>query len=150
KDLVRVDGPLGELVADANGCAVLDLQMLTPWDLVNDLVLAVLGRNLELASFVAFDDLDRPAELRDLCLALRLARFEQLDHARQTVRDVFACDATGVERTHRQLGARLTDRLRRDDADRFADFDEAPGRKIAPIAANTNADLRIARQHGSN
>ena len=35
-------------------------------------------------------------------------------------------DAAGVERTHRELRARLTDRLSADDADRQAFFDQ-PG-----------------------
>jgi hypothetical protein len=34
-----------------------------------------------------------------------------------------------VERTHRQLGARLADRLRRDDANRLAELDELAGGK---------------------
>ena len=41
------------------------------------------------------------------------------------------CRTTDVERTHGQLRARLADRLRGDDADRFADVDQArrgPGR----------------------
>src|SRR5690606_8220755 len=55
-------------------------------------------------------------------LVLRHAGLEQLGDAGQTGRDLTAGDVhtTGVERTHRQLRARLTDRLRRDDADGLA------------------------------
>ena len=66
--------------------------------------------------------------LGDLRQALRLARLEQLDDARQTVRDVRAGDAAGVERAHRQLRAGLADRLGGDDADRVADLRERAGR----------------------
>ena len=67
-----------------------------------------------------------PATLGDLREALRLARLEQLDDARQAVRDVRAGDAAGVERPHRQLRAGLADRLRGDDADRVADLGGLP------------------------
>ena len=42
--------------------------------------------------------------------------------------------ATDVERTHRELRARLADRLRGDDADRFADVDHAAAREVAAVA----------------
>ena len=41
--------------------------------------------------------------------ALRRAGFEELDDARQTVRDVLTGDAAGVECTHGELRARLAD-----------------------------------------
>ena len=41
-------------------------------------------------------------------------------------------DATDVERTHRQLRTGLTDRLRRDDADRLADVDHVPRARSRP------------------
>jgi hypothetical protein len=42
------------------------------------------------------------------------------------VRDVLTRHTTGVEGTHRQLGAGLTDRLGGDDADRLADVHRLP------------------------
>ena len=42
--------------------------------------------------------------------------------------------ATDVERTHRELRARLADRLRGDDADRLADVDRAAAREVASVA----------------
>ncbi len=80
--------------------------------------------------------------LGDLRQALRLARLEQLDDARQAVRDVRAGDAAGVERSHRQLRARLADRLRGDDADRVADLGDLAGRHRAAVAGL--ADARTA------
>ena len=77
-------------------------------------------------------DRDHAVLLGDLREALRLARLEQLDDARQAVRDVRAGDAAGVERPHRQLRARLADRLRGDDADRVADLRHLAGRQERP------------------
>src|SRR5699024_2480582 len=53
---------------------------------------------------------------------------------------------TGVERTHRQLRAGLTDRLGRDDADGLADVDELAGGQRAAVAARAGADAGLARQ----
>ena len=50
--------------------------------------------------------------------------------------------AADVERTHRQLRARLTDRLGGDDADRLADVDRRAARKIAPVALGADARAR--------
>ena len=75
---------------------------------------------------------DLAADLRELRGALRLARLEDLDDARQAVRDVRAGDTAGVERPHRQLRARLADRLRGDDADRVADLAHVARRQERP------------------
>ena len=72
-------------------------------------------------------DVDRAGDLRELRGTLRVPGLEDLDDARQTVRDVGAGDAAGVERPHRQLRARLADRLRGDDADRVADLGDLAG-----------------------
>ena len=64
-------------------------------------------------------DFGTAANLRDDRLALGpLARFEQLLHARQTLRDVATRRGrtARVERAQRQLRARLANRLRRDNA----------------------------------
>jgi hypothetical protein len=54
--------------------------------------------------------------------------------------------AADVEGPHRQLGARLTDRLRRDDADRLADIDRRTAGEIAPVALGAHAILALADQ----
>src|SRR6202023_2424834 len=46
--------------------------------------------------------------------------------------------AADVEGTHGQLGARLADRLRRNDADRLADVDAMPAAQIAAVALRAN------------
>src|SRR5262249_43388489 len=55
-----------------------------------------------------------------------------------------------VERAHRELRARLADRLRGDDAHREAAFDETPGREIAAIALRAHTAAGRARQHGAD
>src|SRR5690606_3207870 len=52
-----------------------------------------------------------------------------------------------VERAHRELGARLTDRLRRDDADSFADIHLRVAREVTAIAGAADARARFAGQH---
>src|SRR5205823_9189250 len=55
--------------------------------------------------------------------------------------------AADVERTHRELRARLADRLGGDDADRFADLDELAASEIASVAAAADSAARFAGQH---
>src|SRR5205085_10927697 len=83
-------------------------------------------------------------DLGDLRLALGLPRLEQLLHTRQTVRDVLTRDPAGVERPHRQLRARLADRLRRDDPHGLADVDHLAARERPAVAHRAHADLGLA------
>jgi hypothetical protein len=76
-----------------------------------------------------------------------LRALEQLDHAREAVRDVRAGDAAGVERPHRQLRARLADRLRGDDAHRVADLGQLARGQRAAVAALAHARGRDALEH---
>src|SRR5580704_2650511 len=55
-----------------------------------------------------------------------------------------------VERTHRQLCAGFADGLRGDDADRFAEFNHAPGGEVAAVAESTNSATRFASEHGAD
>ena len=87
-----------------------------------------------------------PGDLGEVRRALRVTRVEQLDDTRQTVRDVDTGHTTGVEGPHRELRARLTDRLGRDDADGFADVDEPAEREVRAVAAGAHADARLARE----
>src|SRR5690606_16473814 len=54
--------------------------------------------------------------------------------------------AAHVEGTHGELGARLTDRLRRDDAHGLADIDRRTTCKVAAVANGTDARADIASQ----
>src|SRR5271163_3345218 len=55
-----------------------------------------------------------------------------------------------VERTHRELRARLADGLRGDDADCFAEFHHAPRGEVASVAESANSATRFASEHGAN
>ena len=77
-------------------------------------------------------------------LALGLAGLEELGDTRETVGDVLTRDATGVERTHGELRARLADRLGGDDADRGADVDGTAAREVPAVASLADAVLRVA------
>ncbi len=81
------------------------------------------------AHHVAVADLDRAL----------VGGFEErlVDHLRR---------AADVEGAHGELGARLADRLRRDDADGLADVDRRAARKIAPVADRADAGLDLAGQ----
>ena len=92
-------------------------------------------------------DLDAAADLGERRRALRVACLEDLDDARETVRDVRAGDAAGVERPHRQLRARLADRLRGDDADRVADLAHLAGGEEDAVAGLAHAGLGAALEH---
>ena len=52
-----------------------------------------------------------------------------------------------MEGAHRELRARLADRLRRDDADRLAEVDHVPAREVAAVAADAHAPARLAGEH---
>ena len=69
------------------------------------------------------------------------AGLEQLDDTRETVGDVLTRDTTGVEGTHGQLRAGLTDRLGGDDADRLAEVDELAGGEHRAVADAAHAGL---------
>ena len=86
--------------------------------------------------------------------ALDRLQVEVLDRAVLTsfvFRRLFQTRRTAdVERTHRQLRARFADRLRGDDADRFADFNRSTGREVAAVTLDAAAATRFAGQHRTN
>src|SRR5690606_9392718 len=119
--------------------AALDLGTLSDDDLValgQLLVPAVLldGADAEHALLVLVLDRDLAGASRQQRGALRLSSLEQLLDTRQTRGDVGSRHTTRVEGAHRQLRARLTDRLCGDDADGLALLDQLAGRQVAAIA----------------
>ena len=141
--------PSFERIAGVDDLAVRDQEPRAPRQLVLDridelAVLADLGRvDRDLRTAFRLLDLDAPAELGQDSRALRVARLEDLDDTRQAVRDVRAGDTAGVERAHRQLRARLADRLGGDDADRVADLAHLTRRREDAVAGL--ADTRSRR-----
>ena len=57
--------------------------------------------------------------------------------------------AADMEGAHGELGARLADRLGRDDADRLAHIDRRAAGEIAPIALAADAELASRRSEPS-
>src|SRR5215207_435936 len=69
---------------------------------------------------------------------------EELDDPGEACRDVLAGDAAGVEGTHRKLGARLPDRLGRDDTHGLANVDGPVGRERPAVAGLADAVRTLA------
>src|SRR6185437_11471231 len=112
---------------------------------------AVAGRgDRDRVATIALVDGDPSGQLGERGRGLRLAGLEQLHHPRQAVGDVEAGHAAGVERAHRELGARLADRLRRDGADGVADLAHLAGRHRPAVAGPADADLGLALEHGAH
>ena len=57
------------------------------------------------------------------------------------------CRTADVEGTHGELRSRLADRLRRDHARRFAEFDQTSGSQVAAVAHDADSAFRFAGQH---
>src|SRR5690606_3744007 len=57
---------------------------------------------------------------------------------------------TDVEGTHGQLGTRLADGLRGDDADRLADVDQVATGQVAAVAVRAHAERRFAADGGAH
>ena len=149
EDLVRVQRALVERLADLDVLAVTDVEQGAARERVAMLLAARVGDHDRdrLVGLLHATPCPRPRPSRQ---TLRLASLEQLDDARQTVRDVRAGDAAGVERTHRQLRARLADRLSGDDADRVTDLGDLAGRHRAAVAGLAHAGRRLALEHGAD
>src|SRR5262249_8016227 len=99
----------------------------------------------DLVEALAVLETNPPGDVGDRRLTARHPRLEQLLHTRQTAGDVLT-DTTLVEGTHRQLRARLTDGLRRNDTDGLADVDQLAGGHPAPVAGRAAPGAGGARQ----
>ena len=149
QQLVRVERPLVELRAGLDLVPGGDVDPRTPRELMAMLLAGLIGDH-DRERLVGLLDRDHAILLGDLRQALWLARLEQLDDARQAVRDVGAGNATCVEGAHRQLRAGFTDRLRGDDSHRVADLRDLAGRERAAVARLANTGHRLALEHRAN
>ncbi|MPM12273.1 hypothetical protein SDC9_58625 [bioreactor metagenome] len=145
--VLRVELTVGQLLADRDVIAVLHQQPGTTAQQHLELLGAVVGHDVHLAPAVGGLQPDPAGGTRDRGLGLRGAGLEELDDTRQTLGDVVAGHTTGVERTHRQLGAGLTDRLGRDDADGLADIDQLAGRERTAVAHRAGAGGGLTGEH---
>src|SRR5699024_10517051 len=113
---------------------------------VDDLLAAVVRRDGDLPAALVVLDPDASRRVGDRRLAPRDPGLEQLLHARQPGGDVLAGDTALVEGAHRQLRTRLTDGLRRDDADGLAHVDQLAGGQRPAVADRADAVLRLAAE----
>src|SRR5690606_39694290 len=140
-DRVVMRIPVGDGLAGLDLRAVLDRDRGTVGQLVALAVAAVGVEDRQLAG--ARDDRQVAAgvlhglEVVELDRAVGLDR-HVVDRRRTRGR------ATDVERTHGQLGAGLADRLRGDDADRFAEVDDVATAQVAAVAVRADAEAAFA------
>src|SRR5690606_23659734 len=131
--------------------AVLDQQARTPADRVFDDLGTVVGRDQHLAGLVTLLDLDPTGGLGDPGETLRGARLEELDDTGQTLGDgVSSGRTTGVEGTHRQLRAGLTDGLGGDEADGLTDVDQLARGQRTAVALGAGAGAGFTGEHGAH
>src|ERR1022692_4956799 len=136
--------PLDHHLSLRDRIAVVDFQLGAVHDRVT-LALAIL--------FV--DDRDRALAVHDHQIA-RLG-LDRLQSDEAHVANILGIEArllghsgrrtADVEGTHRELGSRFADGLRRDDAGRFAQFDETSRSQVAAVAHDADSALRFAGQH---
>ena len=110
----------------------------------------VVGDDADLAAALDVLDPHDAGVPREPRRALGRARLEQLDDARQAVGDVGLGHAAGVEGPHRELGARLADGLRGDDADCLTELDEPARRERLAVALRTDPVLGLAGERGAD
>ena len=153
EDVVRVDAALGEGIALLYLIAGLDADVRVEDDGIDADLEVVLfpADDLDVRLALLFVDFDFAADLGDDREALRLSRLEELFDSRKTLGDVVAAgDTAGVEGSHCKLCAGLADRLRGDDADRFADVDFLVVGKAESVALGAYAVLRLAGDDGAD
>ena len=146
-DLLRIEGTVGDRIAGLDLLAVLDDR--TRAERQHDLVLfaGVIDDDDRDALALVLAEVQDAGRLGETGRTLRRAGLEQLDHARQPAGDVLAGHTTGVERPHRELGARLADRLGGDDADGLAEFDHVAGCQRASVAHCAHTEVGVAGEH---
>ena len=134
--------PLGDALAALHLVAVVDEQARTVGQAVRRALLAGLvedqHRHVAAHHHVLAVRVAHHVAVADLDLAF-IRGFEEraVDHLRR---------AAHVEGAHGELGARLADRLRRDDADGFALVDRGAARQVATVADRADAGPDLAGQ----
>src|SRR6185312_16314901 len=138
--------PFGQAVAALDVRALVHLQTRAVHDAVRGALLA-LGVGDQDLHVAAHRDQLAVGVLDDVAVHdLDLAVIRRLDLGR--ARDLRR--AADMEGAHGELGARLADRLRRDDADGFADVHRRTAREVAAIALAAHALGKVAGQHGAH
>ncbi|CAB4933346.1 unannotated protein [freshwater metagenome] len=109
ENLLGINRTHYQRVAHVDASAVFDEQTSTLGNRVADLFGAIIRDDDNLAGAIGIFETDPTSDIADGRDALGGTRLKQLDHARKTMCDVIASHTTGVEGTHRQLGAGLAD-----------------------------------------
>src|SRR6202035_5841190 len=146
EDRPRIRVPLGDALAALDVIALVDLQPRAIGDAVHGALGAVgiTDGNDEVA---AHRDQVAVRVLGDVAVLDRDGAFKvQLDE--RLPGDLRR--AADMERAHGELGARLADRLRGDDAHRLAHIDRGATGKIAPVALAADAAAGLAGEHGAD
>src|SRR6266508_112213 len=143
EDRPRVGVPLGDALTAPDLVAVVDQQPRTVLDAVHG-PLGPVGIEHRDHHVADHRHVLPVGVLHDvLVLDLDLAVEVRLDE--RLLRDLGG--AADVERAHGELGARLADRLRGDDAHRLAHIDRRAAGEIAPVALGAHARGGLAGEH---
>ena len=150
QDVVRVDRTLSELVTRHEVHALLNVHACAVRDgILARLALARMDRDLAHA-LARILDLGIAFNLCDDGVMLRLACLEELFDTRKTLGDIVTSDTAGMERTHRELRARLADGLCGNRTDSLADLDLCLVGEVAAVALDADAELRFAGQDAAD
>ena len=151
KNFLRVDSADVQLLAELDMFAILNKEGCALEHRVGNRLVTVVRGQDELAAAIRVLDRDLTCGLGDRGRTLRGTGLEQLGDAGKALGDVVSgCHTTGVEGTHRQLRARLTDRLGGDDTDSLTGVDELAGRERTAVAGRTNSDGGLTGEHRTN
>ena len=149
EDIVRVQRAFIEHSALLDHLAILYADSRRGCQLVRAHFTGITVRNIDRFDSRALGLLnaDNAGNLRQSCDFLRFAGLKQLFNAGKALRDIRSGNAAGMESTHRQLRARLADRLRCDNADRLANPARGIHREVRAVAARTYALAGTAFEH---
>ena len=144
QDVMRVHATFCKLVSGLQDIAVLDLDAGSVRDKVCFRLACLVICNDDLAFLLGIADGRFSGELCDDRKSLRLSGLEKLLDTGKTLCDIVAGHTAGMERTHGQLGTRLTDGLCRDDSDCLAYLYHFAGRHVRAVALRADAVLAAA------
>ena len=151
KDVLRVERSDEELRSDLDVRTVFDQKNSVLQDRVRVRVVSVVRGQNQLALRSRLVNGNATGCVRDRARTLGGTRLEQLGDTRKTLRDVNGRrGTTRVEGTHRELSSGFTDRLRRDDSDRFSEVDGLTRRHRAAIARATHTLRRLTGERRTN
>ena len=136
--------PLGETITALDLSALVDPQMRAVRQPMHGELGAIIIDNHD-GGVAAHDHVPALGVLNDVAL-LDLHSAFKVRLERGLIDNLGTRHAAQMERAHSELGTRLTDRLSRDDTDRFTHIDGRTAGKIAPVAFAANTAAGLASQ----